>query len=566
MKNRKVATILNRIADLLEMDGVDFRTKAYRRAAHTVEFLSRDIQDVRNEGKLEELPGIGKNLSKKIEEIIDTGSLEYYENLKKEFPVDFEALVAIEGLGPKSIKLLYDELGIKNLEDLEKAAKRHRIRRLKGMGDKKEHQIIENLKFARKTTGRMLLGQILPMAEGIKKELEKSDVSDVEIAGSIRRMKETVGDIDILVVTDKPEQIMDYFTTMDQVGEIIVKGLLKSTIRLKNGVQVDIRVFNEDSFGSALLYFTGSKETNIDMRKIAIRNGLKLNEYGVYRDEKQVAGKTEDEVFRKLGMQYIEPELRENRGEIEAALKGKLPKLVGYNEIMGDLQIHTNWSDGDATIHDMTQTAGKLGYEYIAITDHTGNLKIAGGMDENSIKRQIKEIDELNQNLDEIRILKGVEVNINSEGKLDVSNVLLENMDIVVAAVHSGFRQSRDKLTGRIISAMENEHVNIIAHPTGRKIHYRMAYELDLEKIFEVSKNTGTFLEVNSQPNRLDLKDINIKRAIEEGCKLVINTDAHNQDQLSYMKIGTATARRGWAESKDIINTLPLKKLEKLLN
>ncbi|AEG17910.1 DNA polymerase/3'-5' exonuclease PolX [Methanobacterium paludis] len=566
MKNRKVATILNRIADLLEMDGVDFRTKAYRRAAHTVEFLSRDIQDVRNEGKLEELPGIGKNLSKKIEEIIDTGSLEYYENLKKEFPVDFEALVAIEGLGPKSIKLLYDELGIKNLEDLEKAAKRHRIRRLKGMGDKKEHQIIENLKFARKTTGRTLLGQILPLAEGIKKELEKSDVSDVEIAGSIRRMQETVGDIDILVVTDKPKQVMDYFTSMDEVGKIIVKGLLKSTIRLKNGVQVDIRVFNEDSFGSALLYFTGSKETNIDMRKIAIRNGLKLNEYGVYMDEKQIAGKTEEEVFRKLGMQYIEPELRENRGEIEAALKGKLPKLVEYNEIMGDLQIHTKWSDGDASIQDMAQKTGKLGYEYIAVTDHTGSLKIAGGMDENGIKRQIKEIDKLNQNLDEIIVLKGVEVNIDSEGRLDVSNELLENMDIVVAALHSGFRQSREKLTGRIVSAMENEHVNIIAHPTGRKIHYRMAYELDLEKIFEVSKETGTFLEVNSQPNRLDLKDINIKRAIEEGCKLVINTDAHNLDQLSYMKLGTSTARRGWAESKDIINTLPLKKLEKLLS
>ncbi len=371
MKNKKVATILNRITDLLEMNGVDFRTKVYRRAAHTVEFLSQDIQDVRNEGKLEELPGIGKNLSKKIEEIIDTGSLEYYENLKKEFPVDFEALIAIEGLGPKSIKLLYDELGIKNLEELEKAAKRHRIRRLKGMGDKKELQIIENLKFVRKTTGRILLGQILPIAESIKNELEKSDVFDVEIAGSIRRMKETVGDIDILVVTDKPEQIMDYFTSMDHVSEIIIKGLLKSTIRLKNGIQVDIRVFNEDSSGSALLYFTGSKETNIDMRKIAIRKGLKLNEYGVYRDEKQVAGKTEDEVFRKLGMQYIEPELRENRGEIEAALKGKLPELVEYNNIMGDLQIHTKWSDGNATIHGMAQTAEKLGYEYIAITDHT---------------------------------------------------------------------------------------------------------------------------------------------------------------------------------------------------
>ena len=566
LKNKKVAAILNKIADLLEMDGVDFRTKAYRRAAHTVEILSKDIEDVRNERKLEELPGIGKSISKKIEEIVDSGTLEYYENLKKEFPVDFESLAAVEGLGPKTIKLLYDELGVKNIKDLERAAKRHQIRRLSGMGYKKEQQILENLKIAGKGRGRMLLGQILPLAEDIKGKLESLDVSDVEIAGSIRRMQETIGDIDILVVTDNPKHVMNYFTSMESVDEIIAKGVLKSSLRLKNGVQVDLRVFKEGSFGSALLYFTGSKETNITMRKIAIRKGLKLNEYGVYRGEERVAGKTEEEVFRSLGMQYIEPELRENRGEVEAASQGKLPELVGYNEILGDLQMHTNWSDGNSTILEMAQAAEILGYEYIAVTDHTGRLHIANAMDKNRIVKQAKEIDGLNQELEKITVLKGVEVNIDSRGKLDVGNNVLKDMDIVVAAVHSGFRQDRKKLTARILSAMENGYVNIIAHPTGRKIHYRRSYQLDFERIFEASRDTGTVLEVNSQPNRLDLNDTNIRMAIDAGCKLVINTDAHSAEQLGHMKLGVATARRGWAESKDIINTLPLKKLERSLS
>jgi DNA polymerase (family 10) len=566
LKNTKVAAILNRIADLLEMDGVDFRTKAYRRAAHTVEFLSQDIEDVRDEGKLEELPGIGKSISRKIEEILDTGTLQYYENLKKEFPLDFEALAAVEGLGPRTIKLLYNKLGIKNLQDLERAAKRHKIRRLPGMGYKKEHQILENLKIAKKGTDRILLGQILPLAEDIKEEIEKLDVSRVEIAGSIRRMQETIGDIDLLVVTDKPKQVMDYFTSMNLVDDVITRGSLKSSVRLKNGVQVDLRLFKESSFGSALLYFTGSKETNVMMRRIAIRKGMKLNEYGVYRGEKQVAGKTEEEVFRKLGMQYIEPELRENRGEIEASINDELPELVKYSEIHGDLQMHTNWSDGSDSILKMAQTADKLGYEYMAVTDHTGRLKIANAMAEDRIKKQIKEINRLNQELDGITVLRGVEVNVDSRGKLDVAHDVLKNLDVVVAAVHSGFRQDREKLTARILSAMENEDVNIIAHPTGRKIHYRRAYELDLEGIFETSRDTGTFLEVNSQPNRLDLKDTNIRRAVYAGCKLMINTDAHSANQLSNMKLGVATARRGWAESKDIINTLPLKKFEKVLN
>jgi DNA polymerase (family X) len=564
MKNQKVAYILNRIADYLEMGGVDFRTKAYRNAAHTVEILSKEIEDIRAEGRLEDLPGIGKSIAKKIDEILDTGSLRYYEELKENYPVDLESLLAVEGLGPKTIKLMYEELGITNLDDLEKNAKLHRIRRLKGMGEKTEKRILENIEFARKSTGRGLLGYVMPLAERLKVELGKLEFVDkVEIAGSLRRMKETVGDIDILVTTQRPDRIMDYFVDMEMVEEKIVKGPSKSTVRLKSGIETDLRVFKDESFGAAMVYFTGSKELNIVLRKMAIKKEVKLNEYGVFQGERRLAGKTEEEVFRTLGLNYIEPELRENRGEIEAAMVGMLPNLINYDELKGDLQMHSIWSDGSNSIEEMAMNAQEFGYEYIAITDHTGGLRIAGGMDSERIKKQMKEIDLINQKMDSIRILSGVEVNIKSDGKLDVEDEILKDLDLVIASIHSGFRQEKDKITNRIISAMLNENVDIIAHPTGRKIQERKAYDLDFRKIFKESINTNTLLEINSQPNRLDLNDINIKRAIDSRCKLVINTDSHNIAQLKNIKLGIATARRGWAEKKDIINSLPLKKLEK---
>lgn len=566
MKNLKVTKILSEIADLLEMKGVKYKPIAYKKAARTVQFLSRDIEEVREEGKLTELPGIGKNIAKKIEEIIDTGSLKYYEDLKREFPIDFESLLAVEGLGPKSIKLLHEELGVKNLDDLERMAKKHRIRKLKGMGDKTEQRILESIKFARKKTGRNLLGYILPVAENLKNELKNFEAVDkVEIAGSIRRRKETIRDIDVLVVTKKPKAVMDFFTSLDSVDEIIAKGRSKSTVRLKEGIQSDLRVIKRKSFGSALMYFTGSKETNIEIRKIAIKKGFKLNEYGLFKGKKQIAGKTEQEILQKLGMMYIEPELRENRGEVEAAMEGKISKLIKYGELRGDLQMHTKWSDGSYTIEEMADAAKRLGHKYIAITDHTGTLRIAGGLDEEDIQAQMKEIDKLNEKIEGITILKGAEVNIKSNGELDIRDDVLKDLDVVVASIHSGFRQERKKLTSRIISAMENENVDIIAHPTGRKIQERRAYDLDLERIFEVSRETNTFLEVNSYPNRLDLSDINVRRALESGCKLAINTDAHNTEHLKYIELGIATARRGWAKKNDIINALSLKKLKKLL-
>ncbi len=566
MKNMKVATILYEVADLLEMKEEKFKPRAYRKAAGTVESLSKPVEEL-NEEELTKLPGIGKSIAEKIEEIIETGSLEYYENLKKEFAIDFESLHFVEGLGPKKIKRFYDELGVIDLDDLERVAKQHKIRELEGMGEKTEQNILENIEFARKKTDRKLLGYILPISEQLKERLKNfKPVLKVEIAGSIRRRKETIGDIDILVVTKENKKVMDFFTGLENVDKVILKGPSKSTVRLSENIESDLRVINEESFGSALLYFTGSKETNIELRKLAIKQGLKLNEYGLFKGNEQIAGKTEPEIFQKLGMDYIEPELRENRGEVKAALEGNIPELIGYNDLKGDLQMHTKWSDGSYTIGEMAEKARELGHEYMAITDHVGTLRIARGMDENKIRDQMKEIENINREITEITILKGAEVNIMSNGKLDMPDGVLKELDVVVASIHSGFRQTEEKITDRIMSAMYNDNVNIIAHPTGRKIHERKAYELDMDRIFETSKDTKTFLEINSYPNRLDLNDTNIKRAVESGCKLSIDTDSHSKSNLKHIELGIATARRGWAKREDIINTLPLKKLEKLLS
>ncbi len=568
MKNKLVSSILNQVADLMEIDAVDFRTKAYRRAAHTVEIQSEDIEKISQEGRLQELPGIGEKIAKKIEEIVETGSLVYLENLKKQFPVDYDALMTVEGLGPKGIKQLYQELGVKTLDDLEKQAKNHRIRRLKGMGEKTERKILINLAFARKSSGRSLLGNILPVAQKIKQELKNHDFVDrVEIAGSIRRMKETVGDIDVLVTTKKPLEVMEFFTKMELVDDVVVSGPTKSTVRLKKtGIDVDIRTFNDESFGSALMYFTGSKETNVELRRIAISRGYKLSEYGVFQSDKLMAGRTEEEVFNFLGMDYIEPELRENTGEIQAAIDGVLPKIIVESDLKGDLQIHTDWSDGKNSIMDMASEAQKIGYEYIAITDHSKSLSTAKGLDDKALKKQMDEIDAVNKKMDSLTVLKGVEANIDSYGYLDVPDKLLEEMDVVIAGIHSGFNQAKNEITRRILAAMYNDHVNIISHPTGREIQGRKGFELEFKRIYEASRDTNTWLEINSRMNRLDLNDMNIKQSIENDCKLVINTDAHSINELQNTVFGIGTARRGWARKEDIINSLNLKELMRNLN
>ncbi len=411
-----------------------------------------------------------------------------------------------------------------------------------------------------------MLGDVLPLVRELKKRISSlPDVERVEIAGSIRRRKETVGDIDVLTVTSTPEVIMDYFVNMDLVGEVISQGPAKSTVRLKDGMEVDLRTFTGEDYGSALVYFTGSMELNVELRKIAISMGLKLNEYGVFKGEKQLAGRTEKDVFQALGLEYIEPELRENRGEVEAAKIGMLPELLELTDIQGDLHTHTNWSDGRSSVLEMAIAAKNMGLEYLAITDHTHGLPVADGLDENALRKQVAEIATVNDEIDGMKILNGAEVNIRADGQLDLDNIIMGDLDVVLAAIHSGVVFKEGSLTEVIIGVMENEHVDILAHPTGRKLKKRRAYNIDLEKVFEAAHDTGTILEVDSQPKRLDLNDSNVRMALKYGCKLVVDTDAHHTSQIDYLKLGVSTARRGWAQKKDVVNTLPLKKFLKAL-
>ena len=567
MENQKVAKILNEIADMLEMKGVAFKPRAYRKAAQTVQSLSKDIKDVKEEGKLAELPGVGQSIADKIVEILETGKLTYYEQLKKDYPLDFEALLSIEGMGPETVKLLYEQLQVKNLEDLEDAARQHKIRKIKGLGEKTEQNILENIARTKGKTDRKLLGYVLPVAQELMVKLKGfSGIGKIEIAGSLRRKKETIRDIDILVTSSKPKELMDYFTSLDVVEKVIAKGKTKSTVRLKEGLECDVRLVEEEAFGSALVYFTGSKQLNIEMRKIALKKDLKLNEYGLFNDKNvRIAGKTEQEVFGKLGMQYIEPELRESRGEVQASMEDKLPALIGYDDLRGDLHVHTKWSEGTYSIEDMAMAAKDLDYEYMAFTDHAGNLPIARSLTDEKLEDQMKTIDKLNEKLDGLTLLKGAEVNIKSNGEIDVKNSVLKELDVVVASVHSGLREGKSTMTKRVVLAMENENVDIIAHPTGRKIGERMGYELDFDEIFETAHKTGTFLEINSYPDRLDLSDVNIRSAIESKCKLVISTDSHNIEHLRYSSLGIATARRGWAQKSDIVNTSTLENFKKQL-
>jgi DNA polymerase (family 10) len=566
MKNLQVAKILNEIADILEMQNVEFKPRAYRKAARTVESLSKPIEEVYEENKLEELSGVGKSIAEKIAEIIETGKSQYLENLKKQMPADVEALTSIEGMGPKSVKKLYETLKIKTLDDLARAAEQHEIREIKGFGPKTEKNILEHLELARRGTERILLGFALPIANEIKEWLKKEEsVSQIEVTGSLRRMKETIGDIDVLVSSTKPKKVADVFVAMENVREVLGKGVTKSSVILKSNIRVDLRIVEENSFGSALMYFTGSKDHNIELRKIAMSKSYKLNEYGLFKKNRQIAGKTEAEVYGKLGMDWIAPELRENRGEIEAAQKHKLPKLIEYNAIKGDLQVHTKWTDGENTIEEMAEAAKALGYSYLCITDHYSKMVIAGGLNDKQIRQEMTEIDRINAKLEDIQVLKGAEVDIAADGTLQAKESVLKELDIVVASVHSNFNQSKNDMTKRLITAMESGYVTILGHPTGRKIKTKKSYLIDMEKLFEASKQTNTFLEINAFPERLDLDDFHAQAAKNAGCKLAIDTDAHNKEHLKYMQMGIAVARRGWLEKEDIVNTLPLKDLIKIL-
>ncbi|MBI2101378.1 DNA polymerase/3'-5' exonuclease PolX [Candidatus Woesearchaeota archaeon] len=571
MKNIEVAELLNEIADYLEFgtDAKDrFKIRAYRKAALVIEGLSEDIEQVWKEGRLEDLPGIGEGIAKKIDEFLRTGKLKHLDELKKKTPVDMEGLGKIEGVGPKTILKLYRELKIKDVAGLEKAAKQGKIQKIEGLGPIVEQNILKSIEFSRKSRERVPLGFALASAEEVVRMLKTlKEVQKASIAGSTRRMKETIGDIDILATSKNPGKVIEFFTKMPNVAQVLAKGPTKSSVRLKEGIQVDLRVLNDSIFGAALLYFTGNKEHNIILRRIAIEKGLKLSEYGLFdnKTNKIVAGRTEEEVYKKLGMDYIEPEMREDEGEIEMAQHHMLPKLIGYNDIKGDLQMHTKWSDGNNTIEEMALAAKKLGHEYICITDHTGRIAIANPLDKKRIKGQRKEIDKANKKLNGIEILQGVEVNITDDGKLDMPDKVLKELDIVVASIHSGFKNPKEKITRRMVKAMENENVDIIAHPTGRLITRRESYDIDLEAVFDAAKRTNTIMEINSYPERMDLRDSHVRAAVKAGVKLVISTDAHNTDQLHFFKLGIGTARRGWATKNDIINTRKLKDMMRML-
>ena len=585
ISNHQIAEILKEIGEYLEMQSVAFKPRAYEKAAEVIEELEEEVESIYKNGGLkaiEDIPGIGVSIAEKIEELIKTGHLKYYEKLKKQTPLDLISLRRIEGLGPKSLKKLYEALGIKNIQDLEKAAQTGKIRKIEGFGEKTEENILEGIKFLKKSSGRFILGFTRSLIRSLEERLKKlKEVERLVAAGSVRRWKETIGDADILVISNDSRPVMDYFVSLPEVARVYAKGLTKSAVQLNNGLDVDLRVVEKKSYGAALSYFTGSKDHNVALREIALKKGYKLNEYGLFKGKKQIAGETEEEIYEKLGLDYIEPEMRENKGEIELARRHQLPKLIDYGDILGDLQVQTNWTDGVNSIEEMAKAAMAQGLEYIAITDHTKRLAMANGLNEKRLLEQIKEIDRLNlkfnSSIDEqnskpvvsrvepFKILKGTECDILKDGSLDIKDEVLAKLDVVGVSIHSYFNLSKKEQTERIKKAISNPNVDILFHPSGRIIQKREAYEFDIEEIIKTAQKTKTVLEVNAYPNRLDLKDDHIHLAIKAGVKIAIDSDAHSVTHLPYLEYGISQARRGWAEKKDIINYWPLEKMLKML-
>ena len=571
MKNQLVADIFYEIADLLEIQGViQFKPRAYRKAAQTIEAMGEDIQIIYEKGEVRSIPGVGEALAKKIGEIVETGKLEYLERLKKEIPEGLSKIMEIPGVGPRKALVLYKKLEIKNIQELKKACEEGKLRELFGFGELTEKNIIRGIQMLERTKGRTLLSRAYENGEKLVQYMKAMKrIEQIELAGSIRRMKETIGDIDILVSSDSnPIPIMDHFVDYPDKKEVLVKGKTKTSILLSDDTHVDLRVVKPESFGSAMQYFTGSKAHNIKLRSMAIKKGLKISEYGVFKKEngEYVAGKNEKEVYNAIGLPYIEPELREDRGEIEAAQKNDLPKLVKYGEIRGDLHIHSEWSDGSNSIQEIVSQARKMGYEFIGITDHSKSERVANGLSDERLLEQIKKIREMNDEIDGFKIFSGNECDIKTDGSLDYDKKLLKELDYVCAAVHSRFKMDRKEMTNRIVKAMENDRVKVLAHPTGRLIGKREAYEVDMEKIMQSAKDNDVLMEINAFPDRSDLNDIHAKMAEEFGVKIAIGTDAHSLDHLRFMKFGIAIARRGWLEKKDVLNTYPLNKIEKILH
>lgn len=565
MRNLEIAKLFNEIADLLEIkDENVFKIRAYRRAAMNLESLTEEIEDVATRGGLLEIAGIGKDLAAKIQQALQTRRIEYLEELRKEIPRGVVELMSIPGVGPKTAKLLFEKLQVDSVESLEALAQAGKLLGLPGIKEKTVKNILKGIQVVKKGRERMGLGRALPLAREIVQLLEKlPQVKRISMAGSLRRMRETAKDVDLLVTSTKPAKVMEVFTSLPQVAEVLLRGDTKATILHREGIQVDIRVVEPACFGAALLYFTGSKAHNIRVRELASRKGLKVSEYGVFKEVtgKRIAGATEEEVYKVIGLPYIPPELREDAGEIEAALEGRLPDLVELKDLRGDLHAHTNWSDGHHNLEALIEAAHRRGYEYIIVSDHSRSSTVAGGLSEERLLEQVEKVRALNKKYPKLRILAGSECDILADGRMDFPDRVLAQLDIVLAAVHSRFKQGRAEMTARIVKALGNPYVNILAHPTGRLIGERDPYDVDLEAVFAAAKQHGKAVEINAQPARLDLNDHHARRGKELGVKFSIDTDTHFLDQLENMTLGVATARRAWIGKADVINTMPLSKL-----
>jgi DNA polymerase (family X) len=566
--NSDVAGIFNRVADLLEIQSANaFRIRAYRNAARTVAGLPKRVSDMVEAGEpLDDLPGIGKDLAGKIKEIVETGTLSKLEALEKETPPELGEVMQIPGLGGKKVAALHKELGISSVQELKEKAQEGQIRNLEGFGKKTEQNILEEIEEAKDGTGRIRIFEAEEAANDLLRHFEQvKGIKNIAVAGSYRRRKETVGDLDILVSCRKDSKVMQAFMEYDEVKRVLSKGKTKSSVILRSGLQVDLRKVPAVSYGAALHYFTGSKAHNIAVRKLGVKKNLKINEYGVFKNEERIAGKDEEEVYRKVDLPYIDPELREDDGEIEAAKQGNLPKLVTLDDIRGDLHAHTKDTDGHNTLQKMAEAAGKRGYEYLAITEHSKRVTMVGGFDAAKLEKQIKAIEKINGKLKGVTVLKGIEVDILKDGSLDLPDEILKELDVVVCSVHYDRNLTKKQMTERIMKAMDNRYFNILAHPTGRLINERAPYEVDLEKVMEKAGEAGCFLEVNAHPDRLDLSDRFCRMAKEAGVKLAVSTDAHSTTDLEFMRFGVDQARRGWLEAEDVINTRSLKDLRKLL-
>ncbi|HEX7364189.1 MAG TPA: DNA polymerase/3'-5' exonuclease PolX [Dehalococcoidia bacterium] len=570
MKNADIARVFQDMSDLLELKGENkFKIRAYQRAARAIEYLPKEIEIMLEDGEdLQSIPGVGEAIAKKTIELVNTGKLGAYEELKAEFPEGITNLLEIPGVGPKTANKLSTELGIQTVEELEKAIKDGRVAKLFRMGDKTAENILQQIQTLRRKDQRIPIGEALPVVDEVLDTLRSlPGVRNLTAAGSLRRFKETVGDIDLMGTADDPEKVINAFVSLPQIRQVIAKGPTKATVILPGSLQADLRMVEHDSFGSLLQYFTGSKQHNITLRTRQQKRGLKLSEYGITDSKTNKLEKlaTEEAFYKRLGMQYIPPEIREDQGEIELAEKGQVPKLIELSDVKGDIHVHTDWSDGQDTLKDMAEAALELGYKFLAITDHSAGRGIANGLTEERLRQQIKEIRQLNDKLKGIRILTGTEVDIRADGSMDLPEKLLADLDVVVAAIHSAMKQPEEKITQRLVGAIKNPHIDIIAHPTCRLLGEREPAAVDLEAVFQAAIKYNKALEINAMPSRLDLKDIHIFRARELGVKLIIGTDAHRTEHLRLMRFGIGISRRGWCQAKDILNTHPVNEILEFL-